>query len=345
MTGYEQGLDDVTVTYTVGGVEYSVTITVKVTAELRVKPQTLPIYVLPGADVRVPLSLCDENWQELTAERQEAVEIVTEKSVCNPPWMLNWAKLQKDETGGYYLQLKAAEYDEERVQEGAQAMPVNVAYYYGKAAGEGENRTLSVENSTLTVEMLAPPEPELDEKTGEVRLTFPEIPLEQDGEGPSIVTTVAKVEVVTVKEPEPDAAGPVEPPETTEPVETAEPAPEAVGENNVVTLKNYAPGAEVTLTLTLELRRSDGEADAPPVVQAVPVTVTIPKAEPEETKPDHPDAETQRDRGADPEGGQAEVREDAVQAAQEPEPALPAKESMDPVPEEPGRDGKEGDGA
>ena len=146
------------------------------------------------------------------------------------------------------------------------------------------------------------------------------------------MTTVAKVEVVTVKEPEPDAAGPVEPPETTEPVETAEPAPEAVGENNVVTLKNYAPGAEVTLTLTLELRRSDGEADAPPVVQAVPVTVTIPKAEPEETKPDHPDAETQRDRGADPEGGQAEVREDAVQAAQEPEPALPAKESMDPVP-------------
>ena len=112
---------------------------------------------------------------------------------------------------GPSLQLKAAEYDEERVQEGAQAMPVNVAYYYGKAAGEGENRTLSVENSTLTVEMLAPPEPELDEKTGEVRLTFPEIPLEQDGEGPSIVTTVAKVEVVTVKEPEPDAAGPVEP--------------------------------------------------------------------------------------------------------------------------------------
>ena len=253
--------------------------------------------------------------------------------------MLNWAKLQKDETGGYYLQLKAAEYDEERVQEGAQAMPVNVAYYYGKAAGEGENRTLSVENSTLTVEMLAPPEPELDEKTGEVRLTFPAIPLEE-GEGPSIVTTVTEVVVNGVKEP--DAAGPVEPPETTEPVETAEPAPEAVGENNVVTLKNYAPGAEVTLTLTLELRRSDGEADAPPVVQAVPVTVTIPKAEPEETKPDHPDAETQRDRGADPEGGQAEVREDA---AKEPEPALPAKESMDPVPEEPGRDGEEGDGA
>ena len=50
--------------------------------------------------------------------------------------------------------------------------------------------------------MLAPPEPELDEKTGEVRLTFPEIPLEQDGEGPSIVTTVAKVEVVTVKRSE-----------------------------------------------------------------------------------------------------------------------------------------------
>ena len=100
-----------------------------------------------------------------------------------------------------------------------------------------------------------------------------------------------------------------------------------------MTLKNYAPGAEVTLTLTLELRRSDGEADAPPVVQAVPVTVTIPKAEPEET---------QKDRSAAPEGGQAEVREDAVQ---EPEPALPAKESMDPVPEEPGRDGEEGDGA
>ena len=221
-------------------------------------------------------------------------------------------------------------------------MPVNVAYYYGKAAGEGENRTLSVENSTLTVEMLAPPEPELDKETGEVRLTFPAIPLEQDGEGPSIVTTVTEVVVNGVKEP--DAAGPVEPPETTEPVETAEPAPEpeAVGENNVVTLKNYAPGAEVTLELTLELRRSDGEADAPPVVQAVPVTVTIPKAEPEETKPDHPDAETQKDRGAAPEGGQAEVREDA---AKEPEPALPAKESMDPVPEEPGRDGEEGDGA
>lgn len=346
VTGYEQGLDDVTVTYTVGGVEYSVTITVKVTAELRVKPQTLPIYVLPGADVRVPLSLCDENWQELTAERQAAVEIVTEKSVCNPPWMLNWAKLQKDETGGYYLQLKAAEYDEERVQEGAQAMPVNVAYYYGKAAGEGENRTLSVENSTLTVEMLAPPEPELDKETGEVRLTFPAIPLEQDGEGPSIVTTVTEVVVNGVKEP--DAAGPVEPPETTEPVETAEPAPEpeVVGVGNVVTLKNYAPGAEVTLELKLELKRSDdGEADAPPVVQVVPMTVTIPKAEPEETKPDHPDAGTQKDGSAAPEAGQAEVREDAVQAAQEPEPALPAKESMDPVPAEPDRDGEEGDGA
>ena len=167
-----------------------------------------------------------------------------------------------------------------------------------------------------------------------MRLTFPAIPLEE-GEGPSIVTTVKDVKVGTVKEPEPDAAGPVEPPETTEPVETAKPAPEpeAVGENNVVTLKNYAPGAEVTLTLTLELRRSDGEADAPPVVQAVPVTVTIPKAEPEET---------QKDRSAAPEGGQAEVREDAVQ---EPEPALPAKESMDPVPAEPDRDGEEGDGA
>ena len=109
-----------------------------------------------------------------------------------------------------------------------------------------------------------------------------------------------------------------------------------------MTLKNYAPGAKVTLELTLELRRSDGEADAPPVVQAVPMTVTIPKAETEETKPGDPDAETQKDRSAAPEGGQAEVREDAEQ---EPEPALPAKESMDPVPEEPGRDGEEGDGA
>ena len=108
---------------------------------------------------------------------------------------------------------------------------------------------------------------------------------------------------------------------------------------------NTSATAKRKLTLTLELRRSDGEADAPPVVQAVPVTVAIPKAEPEETKPDHPDAGTHKDGSAAPETGQAEVREDAVQAAQEPEPALPAKEIMDPVPAEPDRDGEEGDGA
>ena len=354
--GLKTGQTDVTVVYVQGGVEYGrVTITVNVTATLRVKSKLSPIYVYPGAEhVVVPLVLCDDEWNELTEEKLEDVKIDPDKSVCRiPDELLSSAQLVEEE-GNYYLLLEAKAVDDPNGE--AQAITVSVPYTYREAEIEPEHSMLSVVMRPL-------PEAKTVEEEGKsvTRITFDAIPLDEKEEAEEPVTaetTVDEVRVVSVKNPEP-----TDPDNTATDPDAAEGSaeqPEVKAEGNAVLLKNYAPGAEVTLELTLWLKRSDAEVDDPPITQIVQMTVTIPEPKADEGSSEETDTETPKDEKTNSEAEQAENQE-AVQAAEPeqiqdpelpvgeraklpegPDPALPVEEKTDPVPEKDAGTGEDG---
>lgn len=337
--GLKPGQTEVTVVYKQGGVEYRMPITVQVTAPLRVKTGVSPIYVFPGAQIRAPLVLCDDEGKELGPEKLKDVEIDPGKSQCKwPEELLEGATLREDEDEGYYyLELTAVD-DPGKIGQEPEAMPVSVSYTY-------QGTEIETEISTLSVQMR--PLPEAVEDKGITRIAFEAISLDEKDEAGAAVTaetTVKEVRVDGVKELEP--AVPDNP--ATDPDAAADPAgqPEAKAEGNAVLLKNYAPDAEVTLTLTLELKRSGAGADEPPITQIITMTVTIPKAPAGEdgsegTGPVAPGGEG---AGTD----QTENQNTAGNAVPDPEEPqetkLPegAEKKTDPVPEEGSGVGKDG---
>lgn len=329
--GLKTGQTDVTVVYVQGGVEYGrVTITVNVTATLRVKSKLSPIYVFPGAkNVVVPLVLCDDEWNELTEEKLEDVKIDPDKSVCRiPDELLSSAQLVEEE-GNYYLLLEAKAVDDPNGE--AQAITVSVPYTYREAEIEPEHSMLSVVMRPL-------PEAKTVEEEGKsvTRITFDAIPLDEKEEAEEPVTaetTVDEVRVVSVKNPEP-----TDPDNTATDPDAAEGSaeqPEVKAEGNAVLLKNYAPGAEVTLELTLWLKRSDAEVDDPPITQIVQMTVTIPEPKADEGSSEETDTETPKDEKTNSEAEQAEnqAAEQAAEPEQTPE-AEPAAGEGAELPEE-----------
>ena len=328
--GLKPGQTEVTVVYKQGGVEYGrMSITVQVTAPLRVKTRISPIYVFPGAQIRAPLVLCDDEGNELTEEKLADVEIDLGKSQCKwPEELLKKATLCRDpDEGYYYLELTAVN-DPDKIGQEPEAMPVSVSYTYQGTEIEAEISTLSVQMKTL-------PKPETVEDKDVTRITFEAISLDEKDEAGVTVTaetTVKEVRVDRVKEPEPvDPDNPATDPDAA--AGSAE-QPEAKAEGNAVLLKNYAPDAEVTLTLTLELRRSDAGADEPPITQIVPMTVTIPKAGPVTPEGDGTGTDQTENQNT---AGNAVPEPEASQEAKLPEgadPTLPAEKKTDPVPEE-----------
>ncbi len=329
--GLKTGQTDVTVVYVQGGVEYGrVTITVNVTATLRVKSKLSPIYVYPGAEhVVVPLVLCDDEWNELTEKKLEDVKIDPDKSVCRiPDELLSSAQLVEEE-GNYYLLLEAKAVDDPNGE--AQAITVSVPYTYREAEIEPEHSMLSVVMRPL-------PEAKTVEEEGKsvTRITFDAIPLDEKEEAEEPVTaetTVDEVRVVSVKNPEP-----TDPDNTATDPDAAEGSaeqPEVKAEGNAVLLKNYAPGAEVTLELTLWLKRSDAEVDDPPITQIVQMTVTIPEPKADEGSSEETDTETPKDEKTNSEAEQAEnqAAEQAAEPEQTPE-AEPAAGEGAELPEE-----------
>lgn len=325
--GLKTGQTDVTVVYVQGGVEYGrVTITVNVTATLRVKSKLSPIYVFPGAkNVVVPLVLCDDEWKELTEEKLGDVKIDPNKSVCRiPDELLSSAQLVEEE-GNYYLLLEAKAVDDPNGE--AQAITVSVPYTYREAEIEPEHSMLSVVMRPL-------PEAKTVEEEGKsvTRITFDAIPLDEK-EPVTAETTVDEVRVVSVKNPEP-----TDPDNTATDPDAAEGSaeqPEVKAEGNAVLLKNYAPGAEVTLELTLWLKRSGAEVDDPPITQIVQMTVTIPKPKADEGSSEETDTETPKDEKTNSEAEQAEnqAAEQAAEPEQTPE-AEPAAGEGAELPEE-----------
>lgn len=325
--GLKTGQTDVTVVYVQGGVEYGrVTITVNVTATLRVKSKLSPIYVFPGAkNVVVPLVLCDDEWKELTEEKLGDVKIDPNKSVCRiPDELLSSAQLVEEE-GNYYLLLEAKAVDDPNGE--AQAITVSVPYTYREAEIEPEHSMLSVVMRPL-------PEAGTVEEEGKsvTRITFDAIPLDEK-EPVTAETTVDEVRVVSVKNPEP-----TDPDNTATDPDAAEGSaeqPEVKAEGNAVLLKNYAPGAEVTLELTLWLKRSDAEVDDPPITQIVQMTVTIPEPKADEGSSEETDTETPKDEKTNSEAEQAEnqAAEQAAEPEQTPE-AEPAAGEGAELPEE-----------
>lgn len=331
--GLKPGQTEVTVVYKQGVEEYRMPITVQVTAPLRVKTEVSPIYVFPGAQIRAPLVLCDDEGKELGPEKLKDVEINLGKSQCKwPEELLKGATLHQDpDEGYYYLELTVVD-DPEKIGQEPEALPVSVSYTY-------QGTEIEAEISTLSVQMKPLPKPETVTVEGEdvTQITFEAISLDEKDEAGVTVTaetTVKEVRIDSVKEPEP--ADPDNP--ATDPDAATDPAekPEAKAEGNAVLLKNYDPDTEVTLTLTLELRRSDAGADERPITQIVPMTVTIPKTDPVTPEGDG--------TGTD----QTEKQNTAGNAAPEPEASQEAKlpegaeKKTDPVPEEEAGAGEDG---
>lgn len=331
--GLKPGQTEVTVVYKQGVEEYRMPITVQVTAPLRVKTEVSPIYVFPGAQIRAPLVLCDDEGKELGPEKLKDVEINLGKSQCKwPEELLEGATLHQDpDEGYYYLELTVVD-DPEKIGQEPEALPVSVSYTY-------QGTEIEAEISTLSVQMKPLPKPETVTVEGEdvTQITFEAISLDEKDEAGVTVTaetTVKEVRIDSVKEPEP--ADPDNP--ATDPDAATDPAekPEAKAEGNAVLLKNYDPDTEVTLTLTLELRRSDAGADERPITQIVPMTVTIPKTDPVTPEGDG--------TGTD----QTEKQNTAGNAAPEPEASQEAKlpegaeKKTDPVPEEEAGAGEDG---
>ena len=324
--GLKPGQTEVTVVYKQGVEEYRMPITVQVTAPLRVKTEVSPIYVFPGAQIRAPLVLCDDEGKELGPEKLKDVEINLGKSQCKwPEELLSEAELKKDDTDEYYYLELTAVNDPEKIGQEPEALPVSVSYTY-------QGTEIEAEISTLSVQMKALPKPETVTVEGKdvTQITFEAISLDEKDEAGVTVTaetTVKEVRVDSVKEPEP--ADPDNP--ATDPAEKSE----TKAEGNAVLLKNYDPDTEVTLTLTLELRRSDAGADGP-ITQIVPMTVTIPKTDPVTPEGDGTGTDqTEKQNTA----GNAVPEPEASQEAKLPE---GAEKKTDPVPEKEAGAGEDG---
>ena len=310
--GLKPGQTEVTVVYKQGGEEYRMSITVQVTAPLRVKTRISPIYVFPGALIKAPLVLCDDEGNELTEEKLAEVKINLGKSQCKrPEELLSEAELKKDDTDEYYYLELTAVNDPEKIGQEPEALPVSVSYTY-------QETEIEAEISTLSVQMKPLPEPETDED-GVTRIELPVV--EENG----VDTIVTKVVVGGTELTKAEAGDPVDPAD-----------PVAVWVDNAVLLKNYAPGAEVTLTLTLELRRSDAGVGERPITQIVPMTVTIPKTDPVTPEGDGTGTDQTEDQNT---AGNAAPEPEASQEARLPE---GAEKKTDPVPEEEAGAGKGG---
>ena len=270
VTGNRVGQTTVRVTYTepgAGGRSYSLDITVYVTATLRVAPRPSPIYVYPGSLTKVPLVLCDEQGQELemTEELRENL-LINGMTAGNPPEQLQAVDKEiKEENGTYYLVMKAAEKmptDEKGNENRTGLLTVEVEYQYGQGI-DGEARKEKY-TSTLTIEMLELPVAKPTED-GSTQIKLPA------GKQDEIETVVTEVKVdgdkITQTTPETGATDPADPAK-----------PEATWVGDIVTLKNYAPGSDVTLALKLETRRSDAAEGEQPTTHEVTMTVTIPEA-------------------------------------------------------------------
>lgn len=317
--GLKPGQTEVTVVYKQGDEEYRMPITVQVTAPLRVKTRISPIYVFPGALIKAPLVLCDDEGNELTEEKLAEVKIDLDKSQCKwPEELLSKAKLRKDDTEEYYyLELTAVD-DPEKIGQEPEALPVSVSYTY-------QETEIEAEISTLSVQMKPLPEPETVED-GVTRIELPMVG--EDG----VDTIVTKVMVDGTELTKAEAGDPVDPADPDAPA----PDPVAVWVDNAVLLKNYAPDTEVTLTLTLELRRSGAGTDEPPITQIVPMTVTIPKADPVAPEGDGTGTEQTENQNT---AGNAAPEPEASQEGRLPE---GAEKKTDPVPEEEAGAGEDG---
>lgn len=316
--GLKPGQTEVTVVYKQGVEEYRMPITVQVTAPLRVKTEVSPIYVFPGAQIRAPLVLCDDEGKELGPEKLKDVEINLGKSQCKwPEELLKGATLHQDpDEGYYYLELTVVD-DPEKIGQEPEALPVSVSYTY-------QGTEIEAEISTLSVQMKPLPKPETD-KDGVTRIELPMVG--EDG----VDTIVTKVMVGGTELTKAEAGNPVDPADPDAPA----PDPVAVWVDNAVLLKNYASDTEVTLTLTLELRRSGAGADGP-ITQIVPMTVTIPKTDPVTPEGDGTGTDqTEKQNTA----GNAIPEPEASQEAKLPE---GAEKKTDPVPEEEAGAGEDG---
>lgn len=106
ITALKEGNTTVTVTYTLRGDVYSLTIEVNVTAQLRLAVKegvTTPVTVFPNATVTTPLALTDREGKELPAELKEDLALVSIDVEFDPDYFTGAAVEQDEEEGSLTL--------------------------------------------------------------------------------------------------------------------------------------------------------------------------------------------------------------------------------------------------
>ena len=106
ITALKEGNTTVTVTYTLRGDVYSLTIEVNVTAQLRLAVKegvTTPVTVFPNATVTTPLALTDREGKELPAELKEDLALVSIDVEFDPDYFTDAAVEQDEEEGSLTL--------------------------------------------------------------------------------------------------------------------------------------------------------------------------------------------------------------------------------------------------
>lgn len=268
VTGIGEGVTSIEVSYTVDGVTYPLSISVRVTAVLELHPEYDPVYLLTDSETSVPLRLTNEDGDTVDLATFEGLALNIEGSSLGYSALLEETQLEKRDDGSLWLNVRSG------AAEGSTSLSIILRYSY-------KDKEYSTVNS-VTYRVVKPVVSEPEKTDGKLKYTF-DLPADMKEAGYKVVINRGHAVLPSVK------------------------VSYGLGQG-WIWLENFDGLKEADIELTMQLFDKDGKQVGGDHVVMVTVPIPQPEpeppVEPEETAA--PEPPVTPDDTAAPELGQAE---------------------------------------
>lgn len=268
VTGIGEGVTSIEVSYTVDGVTYPLSISVRVTAVLELHPEYDPVYLLTDSETSVPLRLTNEDGDTVDLAAFEGLALNIEGSSLGYSALLEETQLEKRDDDSLWLNVRSG------AAEGSTSLSIILRYSY-------KDKEYSTVNS-VTYRVVKPVVSEPEKTDGKLKYTF-DLPADMKEAGYKVVINRGHAVLPSVK------------------------VSYGLGQG-WIWLENFDGLKEADIELTMQLFDKDGKQVGGDHIVMVTVPIPQPEpeppVEPEETAA--PEPPVTPDDTAAPELGQAE---------------------------------------
>lgn len=174
VTGIGEGVTSIEVSYTVDGVTYPLSISVRVTAVLELHPEYDPVYLLTDSETSVPLRLTNEDGDTVDLAAFEGLALNIEGSSLGYSALLEETQLEKREDDSLWLNVRSG------AAEGSTSLSIILRYSY-------KDKEYSTVNS-VTYRVVKPVVSEPEKTDGKLKYTF-DLPADMKEAGYKVVVT------------------------------------------------------------------------------------------------------------------------------------------------------------